>query len=85
MTELEKLKAENKALKEEQTTMFLLMDVILTTAEKLKENKLSAGQENISESSSNRDEQVGVLFDQIGKPTKESLGRRAVAFFESLK
>ena len=85
MTELEKLKAENKALKEEQTTMFLLMDVILTTAESLKKNALPASQEDISEGSSDRNEQIGVLLDQIGKPTKESLGRRAIAFFESLK
>lgn len=84
--ELEKLKAENEALRREQDLMFLLLEVTLTAVEQWgKENGLIRSEEDANQNIPDGDNQIGVLLNQVGNFSKEVTRDRFLALFEALK
>ena len=84
--ELEKLKAENEALRREQDLMFLLLEVTLTAVEQWgKENGLIRSEEDANQNIPDGDNQIGVLLNQVGNFSKEVTRDRFFALFEALK
>lgn len=84
--EMAKLKAENRRLQKEQDILFLLMDLGMSVVELWGEkNGLLGSKENIDKDSSDWNNQIGVLLDQIREPGKDSRMDRLAVFLNFLQ
>ena len=83
MDELLKLKAENQKLRREQDLMFLLLEVIMIAVERKMDSKSVNSEQNVNQSVSDRDNQVGMLLKGIRESGENSLPDRLLAFFET--
>lgn len=79
--ELEQLRKENADLRREQDLMYLLMETVMAGMDK----KLSDLKQDVDQSNANGGNQIGMLFNQVGKTGKEATRDRLLAFFEGLK
>ena len=85
--ELERLKAENEELRKEQDIMFLLLDLTLYAVEIWgKKHGLFRGDSKESGTDiDNRNDQISVLLENIGKSGKNVLLNRFLTVINTLK
>ena len=84
--ELEKLKAENEALRREQDMAFLLLELTLTAVEQWgKEHGLCSSKQNANQNVPDKGDPISGILKQAGNFSKKDMQDRFSAIFEAFK